>query len=612
MFRLDAIVNSAFYGDVARLCDLSREQGASSGQSPTGGQMLLGGQGTSRQRVMLGKQMDSGGDTLADGQARSAYLVDSSGRVIYHSDPARMGDDFSAQAAVEQVLGGKAGALRARDLMGRDIVASYAPVPGTSWGLVSEETWDALTRESRDNQQLLLVLLVLGVAIPTLVVAVGVRRITNPIEALIAAAQQVAEGRFDTAITARTGDEIEELADQFNAMAAQLQASYAQLERRVSDQTKELAALNAIASVVSQSLDLDEILDDALSKTLEVMGGEAGGIYMLDSQAGALSLAVYRGLLPDTVDAIDGLQIGEGFSGRAAQSMEPLVARDLSDDPRLARLAAQDVGGQSLVSVPLSAKGEALGALFVVAHAGREFSPPDVQFLTSIGHQIGIAIENARHYEQMQTLAVVEERSRLARELHDAVTQTLFSASLIAEVVPDLWSSDPDEGRQMLDELRQLNRGALAEMRTLLLELRPAALVEADLGGLIRQLAEAVSGREGVPVEVTIEGKCRFPDDVHVALYRIAQEALNNVVKHAQARRVVVVLRSSDEDSPNPRLGSTFELCIADDGRGFDQASVPADRLGLGIIRERAQAIGARLQIDTQPGGGTTVRVWAE
>jgi signal transduction histidine kinase len=231
--------------------------------------------------------------------------------------------------------------------------------------------------------------------------------------------------------------------------------------------------------------------------------------------------------------------------------------------------------------------------------------------LQSLANQAAIAIENARLYEQAQKLAVMEERQRLARELHDAVTQTLFSASLIAEAVPTLWESDQDEGRALLAELRQLSRGALAEMRTLLLELRPAALVEANLRDLLRQLGEAVAGRTGVPVTVAVDDLCPLPEEVHVALYRIAQEALNNVVKHAQAGRVEVLLRCLDDDQDPDLL--QLELTIGDDGRGFDLAHVPPDRLGLGIIRERAQAIGASLEIDSQPGHGTRITVvWKE
>ena len=217
-----------------------------------------------------------------------------------------------------------------------------------------------------------------------------------------------------------------------------------------------------------------------------------------------------------------------------------------------------------------------------------------------------LQVEEALRQSEMEK-AVAAERSRLARELHDAVTQTLFSASLIAEVLPAQWESDPEEALQLLKELRQLSRGALAEMRTLLLELRPAVLVEANLGDLLRQLGEAITGRKGVPVTVTVEG-CRdlinrvsLPDEVHVTLYRIAQEALNNVSKHAQADRVAVSLQCQPE--------AGVELCIRDDGRGFDPDHVPPDSLGLGIMRERAEAIAARLEIESQPGHGTQVKV---
>ena len=139
-----------------------------------------------------------------------------------------------------------------------------------------------------------------------------------------------------------------------------------------------------------------------------------------------------------------------------------------------------------------------------------------------------------------------------------------------------------------------------------------AALVEAGLGDLLRQLGEAVTGRKGIPVALMVEGDCAIPDDVHVALYRIAQEALNNVVKHANASQVAVSLRCIPSASRD-RAAGAVELCISDDGRGFDPDGIPPDRLGLGIIRERAQAIGATLKIDSQSGYGTQVKVrWEE
>ncbi|HQA66769.1 MAG TPA: sensor histidine kinase, partial [Aggregatilineales bacterium] len=197
--------------------------------------------------------------------------------------------------------------------------------------------------------------------------------------------------------------------------------------------------------------------------------------------------------------------------------------------------------------------------------------------------------------------AVLNERHRIARELHDAVSQTLFSATLIADVLPRLYERSEEMGRKRLQELRELTRGAMAEMRTLLNELRPSALVQTELDELLRQLTEAVIARARIPVDLEIEGE--FADiapDVKIALYRIAQEALNNVFKHAHATQARVVLRREE---------GILSLCIADDGRGFDLEATAGERMGLNIMRERTDFINADLVIDTAPGEGTEVRV---
>jgi two-component system nitrate/nitrite sensor histidine kinase NarX len=266
-------------------------------------------------------------------------------------------------------------------------------------------------------------------------------------------------------------------------------------------------------------------------------------------------------------------------------------------------------------------KGEVIGVLDVQSERLNAFDDTDLAVLQSLAHQTGTAIENARLYEQAQRTAVMEERNRLARELHDAVTQTLFSASLIAEALPASWELDPQDGQKLLRELQQLTRGAMAEMRTLLLELRPTALVETSLVDLLHQLAEAAAGRMGVPVTVRVDKTCALPPDVHVTLYRIAQEALNNVVKHARAQRVELVLRCPPV-SAGPGKGASplrkacqqrLELCIRDDGRGFDVGEAPPAHLGLGIMRERAQAIDAQITVESERGVGTCVTVvWVD
>jgi len=212
--------------------------------------------------------------------------------------------------------------------------------------------------------------------------------------------------------------------------------------------------------------------------------------------------------------------------------------------------------------------------------------------------------ENARLRDQVREAAAIEERERLARDLHDAVTQTLFSASLIAEALPRVWERHPDRAREGLKELRSLTQGALAEMRTLLLELRPAGLTEKALGEVLGHLTQAMTGRSRVPISLTVEGDSHLPDELQIALYRIAQEALNNIVRHAEANQVSVWLHCEPE---------RLRLRIRDDGRGFDPEDTLPDQLGMGIMRERAKSVGATLKITSQPGQGTEVAVdWQE
>jgi signal transduction histidine kinase len=220
--------------------------------------------------------------------------------------------------------------------------------------------------------------------------------------------------------------------------------------------------------------------------------------------------------------------------------------------------------------------------------AGAAFLPGSMNSQQAANTQTARAVEDA----------IVAERNRLARELHDAVTQTLFAASLIAEVLPDLWDMDEMEARKSTEELRQLTRGALAEMRTLLFELRPAALSQAHLYDLLRQLSEAVTGRKGLPICLDVAGDCEIPCSVKVEIYRIVQESLNNVVKYARATQVEIKVRLDENH---------VHIEIKDNGVGFDPGWVKPTSLGLRIMHERAEGIQAQLQIISQPDLGTTV-----
>lgn len=212
--------------------------------------------------------------------------------------------------------------------------------------------------------------------------------------------------------------------------------------------------------------------------------------------------------------------------------------------------------------------------------------------------------ELAEAHEQLvataQEKATESERTRLARELHDVVTQLLFSINLIAGSLPRLWKKDPAVAERTTAELQRLTRGALAEMRTLLRELRPEAIVDADLGMLVTQLSDSLAARHDIPVAVDADVTGELPPDVHIALYRIAQEAMNNVAKHANASSLVVDLTGHN---------GQISLSVSDDGYGFDPADVRAGAMGLRIMRERADEIGADLIIAASAGAGTSVAV---
>jgi PAS domain S-box-containing protein len=282
-------------------------------------------------------------------------------------------------------------------------------------------------------------------------------------------------------------------------------------------------------------------------------------------------------------------------------------------------------GVRAWMWVPLAVKGRILGGLGI-AHARRNhFTAHHGALALSMADQAAITMVNAELYESARSLAVLQERQRLAQNLHDAVNQSLFSAGLIAEVLPRLWDLDPVEARQSLEDLRRLTRGAMAEMRELLAELRPSILTDSNLGDLLRQLANGFTGRTNVPVSVTIAGEVVLPARIQVALYRVCQEALNNISKHAEASCVAIDLHydavaarpSSPIEHPampEEMVVRSVEMRIRDDGRGFDRAQpMPSGHYGLGMMRERAEAVGARLTVTSRPGHGTEITVrWQE
>ncbi len=384
------------------------------------------------------------------------------------------------------------------------------------------------------------------------------------------------------------------------------------------EQRRQVAeSLKDTLSILNTDRPLREILGHIVAQAQRLLQASAAAIHQLDPQTGALTPQASVGLSPEYIANIH-LRVGQGALGRAVLIRRPVEVNDTQavfvggearaadgavialDPPVLASLQAMQDRYGAVLAVPMSIKSEIYGGLALYYKTPRAFLSEEVQLAVTFADQAALAIENAILRAQAAERAKADERSRLARDLHDAVTQTLFSASLIADVLPAIWERKPEMGRQKLDELRRLTRGALSEMRTLLLELRPDALAEVDLGDLLQHLANALGARAGIQAHLERVGQPVLPPEVKEVFYRVAQEALNNIAKHAAATEVRLRLSAQDE---------CVDVAIEDNGRGFDIGALLPDRLGVRIMRERAEMIGATLSIDTAPGAGARIHL---
>jgi PAS domain S-box-containing protein len=356
-------------------------------------------------------------------------------------------------------------------------------------------------------------------------------------------------------------------------------------------------ALRETASVINSTLEPDQVLDRILSQIGRVVRHTRASIVMVHGD----TAATVRRRSPRSKSPSEGPK--EYFSidsfpmlRRMIDCKQPLIIENTQTSP-LWIVSPSNRRTRSYLGAPILVENEVIGFINLEGTTKGFFLSTDGERLKAFADQAAIAIQNALLYERAQTTAALEERQQLARDLHDAVSQTLWSISLIADVLPTLYASEREEGARLLCRLRQLTQGALTEMRALLMELRPAALTEAKIEDLLRQLVDGAMSRKKIKVAFSVDGAYSLPPNVQEVVYRIAQEALNNITRHSHASRASVRLRG-DHDC--------VVLRIRDDGRGFDEKFSPG-HLGLEIMRERSESIGAYLRIKSHIGGGTLV-----
>lgn len=376
------------------------------------------------------------------------------------------------------------------------------------------------------------------------------------------------------------------------------------LERQVTTRTRYLSTLYEISAVAGEPVELEILLERMLGLTLEVMDSKTGALHLIDSQQKNLVLTIQKGISIDYLQAIANLPLEDAFWQRIVSSNEPMVIPDLLNDSRApAVLKAGPYA--AYLAAPVRVKRQAIGLLSLFGDSILDYTIEDITLFTTIAEQLGSAIERSRLQKQAEQAAVAEERQRLARDLHDSVSQLLYSLVLYAGAGRKvLKQGELGFAEDYLEKIDQTSQQALREMRLLVYELRPSVFREEGLIGALNRRVQAVEKRTGMNAQILVNGHPDLDDATELALYRIAEEALNNTLKHSKAQSVLVQL----DFSPGH-----LDLKIEDDGCGFDlQHGLSSGGLGLLGIRERVHQLGGKLQIFSMPGKGTRIDIHLE
>ncbi len=559
----------------------------------------------------------------------NAEIVDSQGFIIARADGGEIVEaGRHAEIVRDLVVAGRSG-TKIHD----DHVVAYEPLNLIPGGVVIEQREDQALAVPNDLQRTAIIFGIGAILVASVAAWFHARSVVKPIRDLTGAAGRIAAGALNDPIIVTRDDEVGTLARSFETMRGRLKDSRQQqirwekeLEERVRQRTeelerrnRELAALNDIAASVSRSLDPETIMSASLDRVLDTMRADAGSILLAEGSASGKSLGAHRGLPEGSEQGCLGSVVRNCPCDRAIQTGEAVLVEggtSLADELHEtcgARLFA------SSAAVPLRAKDRALGVLLVHSRRPRHIGSQDMALLSAIGNTVGVAVENAllhrelREKEEVRThllsraiSAQEEERKRIARELHDESAQLL--ATLLVEIgtAEDLLPDAAGRARGILSRAKTDASRALTGMRQMILDLRPSALDDLGLVAAVQWYANTRLEQAGATVHLNMDrSRRRLPAAIETALFRIAQEAINNVARHSSATTVSIGLRFTD---------SAVSLTVEDDGHGFDTTAVARGQnggggLGLLGMKERAALLGGQATIDSQPGHGTRIAV---
>ena len=468
-----------------------------------------------------------------------------------------------------QVLLGEVGAIRNRDQQGTDQLSAFAPIPGTPWGLVTEESWSSLTSGSRNTQRYLLLLLALGVIVPAIVVAIGLKRVMRPIKALTQDAQRIAGGDFDYSIAANSRDEIQELAQQFNTMAAALKDSYAGLEQKVEARTEELReSEERYRNLIETAPDVIYTISPqgtltSLNPSFETITGW--------SRSDWLGKPFIDLIHPDDLAS-------------ATEQFQRVLQGEIP--PRFER-RVRAKSGEYLTGEFLHAPQWQNGKVIGVFGIGRDITDRKQAENTLL--------------EQTRELAVLGERNRFAREIHDTLAQGFTGIVLQLEAAEQVLGASAPEVQDHMARAKGLARDSLQEARRSVWDLLPQALEQLPLDTAIREEVRRRFNEQG---SFSVSGEQRpLSSSVQTALLRICQESLTNVSRHAVATRVSVKMAFHPD---------AVHLEVRDNGMGFDRDGAggshgPGGGFGLMGMEQRARQLGGTIIVGSEKGKGTVV-----
>lgn len=579
------------------------------------------------------------------GKTGYAEIVDSEGTVLASSNPSRLfqksdhTDQFAVMiAAGRPTVGGCHSCHEATGASGvqPDILA-FAPLSVAPWGVAIRQSEAEALGPTHELQQSLIVASAASLLVAIWIAWLASRSVVWPIRALTRASRRIAAGDLESRVDSTGPAEVGDLAGAFDDMRVKLKASLEKLEQansslesRVEQRTRQLAALLQVSTVLASTLDLRRLLNAVVAMTGDVLDlADAGFVALYHEPSGRLEVRASWGY-DDTIMML-ALMRGEGAAGRAmaegkpvllntAEAIQETAAGLTAENWAWLAQASHDLGtATSVMALPLVVKGKGIGAMVVEHyHSIRTFSQSDLRLAQALADQIAVAVENARLYEELVEKerlrgelldkvisAQEDERRRIARELHDDTCQSLAALGISLEGVEENLPESAETVRFELEHLKEQVRATLAGVRTLALNLRPSVLDDLGLIMAIDWLCKEQMAKRGLEVELDVENTGpQLPPPVETVLFRITQEALNNVLKHSGASRATVRLRVRD---------GRVVLEVEDDGLGFDAERVlrargPRYTLGLHGMIERATLSGGILRVMSSPGHGTRIR----